>query len=351
MSETAVHTARDSYAADDRDRVGDFDETRLARLRPELMAYCYAMLGSLHDAEDVVQEVLIRAWRARQTYDPGIASVRTWVYRIATNACRSAVAGRRRRALPAGLSAAAADLSAELSRAEADPWLQPIPDRLVVTNDDDPALIVARRESVRLALVAALQGLPARQRAVFLLREVLELPASEVASQLGMSVAAVKSALQRARAQLPPSPDTFGQDPDDFRVVGRYVTAFETGDVELLTAVLREDITLQMPPIRAWFAGRGAVTAFVASHLIPASGLWRLTPVNTNGALGVATYARNSGRYLAHSIQVLELADGQIRSIVAFQDARLFAEYALPLEWHDDLAPLAKEWVSADPTT
>ena len=171
--------------------------------RGELVAYCYRMLGSFHEAEDLVQETMLRAWKARDRYDSTRASVRTWLYRIATNACLTALAHRSRRPLPSGLGAPAEDAYAPPADADLDvPWLRPIADALVTPESADPAVVVAARASLRLALIAGLQYLPARQRAVLILREVLDFPAAEVAEMLDTSVAAVKSTLQRARARL-----------------------------------------------------------------------------------------------------------------------------------------------------
>src|SRR4051794_10982265 len=218
--------------------------------RGELVAYCYRMLGSVHEAEDLVQETMLRAWKARDRYDRTRASVRTWLYRIATNVCLTALEGRARRPLPSGLGAPSEDPGAPLTPAFDIPWLQPFPDARFDTGV---------RADLRLALVAAMQALPPRQRAVLVLREVLEFSAAEVAAQLGTSVAAVNSALQRARDTLARSGD-LGEvaepgDPDVQTVIERYVQAFEAADVPALVRLLADDVVLEMPPVPLWYRG------------------------------------------------------------------------------------------------
>ena len=230
--------------------------------RGELLAHCYRMLGSLHDAEDLVQETMLRAWRFAGGYDESRGSVRTWLFRIATNACLSYLEGRQRRVLPVDLSGPShlPDVAKIEERLEI-PWLEPFPDALVLTGD--PSAVVEARESIRLAFIAALQHLPPRQRAVLILRDVLAMPAAEVAPLLETSVASVNSALQRARAQLAaasPSADGAGlvQPSDEVSrdLLDRYTAAFTTMDVEALKGTLREDALLQMPPFGEWLLGR-----------------------------------------------------------------------------------------------
>jgi RNA polymerase sigma-70 factor (ECF subfamily) len=218
--------------------------------RGELVAYCYRMTGSFHEAEDVAQETIVRAWQARDRYDPGRASVRTWLYRIATNACLTALEGRARRPLPSGLGPASDNPGAPLAPAADIPWLEPFPDARYDTGT---------RTDMRLALVAAVQVLPPRQRAVLVLREVLRFSAAEVAAQLGVTAAAVNSALQRARAALTDVAD-IGEiaepdDPEVRAVVQRYVRAFEAADVAGLVRLLTDDAVLEMPPVPLWYRG------------------------------------------------------------------------------------------------
>ncbi|MEV6390571.1 RNA polymerase subunit sigma-70 [Nocardia xishanensis] len=218
--------------------------------RGELVAYCYRMLGSVHEAEDVVQETMLRAWRARDRYDSTRASVRTWLYRIATNTCLTALDGRARRALPSGLGLASDDPDAELLPALDIPWLQPYP---------DSRFEISVRDDLRLALVAAMQLLPPRQRAVLILREVLEFSAAEVARQLDTTVAAVNSALQRARAALADVPGldhiTEPDDPEVRAVIHRYARAFEAADVTALVRLVTADAVMEMPPVPLWYRG------------------------------------------------------------------------------------------------
>ncbi len=226
--------------------------------RGELVAYCYRMLGSVHDAEDLVQETMLRAWKARDTYDPGRASVRTWLYRIATNACLTALEGRARRPLPSGLGAPSQDPLAPLRPSSDIPWLQPFP---------DARFDVGVRTDLRLALVAALQALPPRQRAVLILREVLGFSAAEVAGQLETTAAAVNSAMQRARAALA-DVDEPGEisEPDDPRaraVLESYVRAFESADVPGLVRLLAGEAVLEMPPVPLWYRGSADYAAFM----------------------------------------------------------------------------------------
>ena len=300
--------------------------------RRELLAHCYRMLGSYHDAEDAVQETLLRAWRGYDRFE-GRSSVRTWLYRIATRVCLTAADSRERRVLPAGIGSPETDGSAPLAaRRQEVPWLEPIPD---ATFAPDPADVVTSRETTRLAFVAALQSLPARQRAALLLRDVVGLSAAEVAEQLDLSVPAVTSALQRARAQVEQDqhPEEVVVGGVDETVLDKYVDAFERADLEALTALLRHDVQLQMPPIPTWFAGRDAVLAFFATRplRVPGDDRRRLLVTRANGCPAVGSYIRQEdGTYAPHSIQVLDTVDGQITHIYAFLDPELFAVFALP---------------------
>ncbi|MBO0870943.1 MAG: RNA polymerase subunit sigma-70 [Micromonosporaceae bacterium] len=315
----------------------DWDE-RYEAYRGDLLAHCYRMLGSVDEAEDLVQETLLRAWRAADRYDPQRASLRTWLHRIATNACLSALEGRGRRPLPSGLGPAGDDPQAPLVPRLDVPWLQPFPDaRLGDPRLGDPADAAQQRAGVRLALVAALQLLPARQRAALVLREVLQLPAAEVADALGSSVASVNSSLQRARAALQEAGPTLDQlrepaDPDERAVVDRYLTAFEAADVAGLTRLLADDVVLEMPPVPLWLAGRAHYGEFMQRVFAMRGTGWRLVPVPANGSPALAAYAPDpaNGGVRAHSLNVFTVANGLIRCCVTFADASVFGLFGLP---------------------
>ncbi len=314
----------------------DHDEfVRLAQdHRRELLAHCYRMLGSVDEAEDLVQETYLRAWRSYDTYEAR-ASLRTWLYRIATNACLTALEHRARRPLPAGLGAPAGAPGDPLGVQATDiPWLQPLPDVLV-----DPASVVSERGTLRLALVAALQHLPPRQRAVLILREVLAWRAHEVADALGTSTAAVKSTLQRARARLEevaPAEDLVAEPSSvgERALVERYMAAFANADVDGLARLLRDDIALDMPPYLIWFSGKKDVLGFLESKVFDVRGRARIhmVPVGANGQPAVAAYhLGQDGVLRAHSVQVLT-ADGDgdgIARITAFLDVGLFERFGL----------------------
>ena len=316
-----------------------------AQFRGELLAYCYRMLGSIDEAEDLVQETYLRAWRSFGGFE-GRASVRTWLYRIATNACLTALERRARRPLPAGLGAPDEDPAAPLVAGLEVPWLQPFPGAPAGSGDSaspgDPAAAVVAREGIRLAFVAALQYLSARQRAVLIMRDVLDWPAAEAADLLGMTTTAVNSALRRARDQiaaaLPAGSDAADvtglaepADPARRALLDRYAAAIENADASALAGLLREDIELEMPPLLTWFAGRDTVLRFVAASLLPGPGLLRLVPVTANGQPAFAVYEREpDGTFRAHAIQVLTVTDTGIARIVAFANPSLFAPFGLP---------------------
>jgi RNA polymerase sigma-70 factor, ECF subfamily len=304
--------------------------------RRELLAYCYRMLGSVHDAEDQVQETMLRAWRSYDDFE-GRSSLRTWLYRIATNSCLRALETRSRRPLPSDLSDPAADPYGALAAGRPDlDWLEPFPDALVTSGTADPAAVIGARSSTRLALIAALQYLPGRQRAVLILRDVLGWHAAEVAELLGISAAAANSALQRARARLAEA----GLTEDDLRepaeaadraLLDRYATAFETADVAALTELLRADAALEMPPQPYWFAGREQVLRFLQSRVLTTPGRFRLIATAANGQPAFAAYLRDGdGPYLAHAIQVLTVRSARVGRIVSFNDGRLLAAFGLP---------------------
>lgn len=303
--------------------------------RRELTAHCYRMLGSVDDAEELVQETYLRAWRSYGGFE-GRSSVRTWMYRIATNACLTALQRPVRRVLPSGLGAPSDDPASPpvLAGSEVS-WLQPIPDSLVTRESDDPAAIVSARASVRLALIASLQHLPARQRAVLLLREVLEFPAAEVAQMLEVSTPAVKSALQRARARLAenvPAPDQLAEPdaPEARALLNQYMHAFEHSDPEALERTLRDDAALEMTPARTWFAGKQTCMAYLRS-VIGAAGDWQMIPIGANGQPGAAAYRRAThGSYEPFAIVILTVATDGIARITLFGDTRLFDRYDFP---------------------
>lgn len=313
-------------------------ERGLEQHRAELTGYCYRMLGSVFEAEDAVQETLVRAWRAAERFE-GRSSLRSWLYRIATNVCLDCLNAGRRRARPMDLSPASHADAALPEPAGESLWVEPAPDVRVLPSAGDPADVVVSRESVRLAFVAALQHLPARQRAVLILREVLAWKAAETAELLGTTVASVNSALQRARATLaeagaaadsppPPPMDQAHQD-----LLSRYVDAFERYDLDLLTSLLHEDAVLNMPPYPLWLHGHEDIRAWFLGTGIGCKGS-RLLPVRVNGTTGFGQYrACHDGGYRPWAIQVLETEDGVITGLTSFLDtARLFPLFGLPLE-------------------
>ncbi len=315
--------------------------------RRELLAYCYRMLGSVDDAEDQVQETLLRAWRSYGEFE-GRSSLRTWLYRIATNTCLRALETRSKRPLPSGLGAPAEDPDGPLAALSTEvPWLQPIPDALTADGSADPAMVVSARASMRLALIAALQYLPARQRAVLILRDVLGWHAAEVADLLGVSTAAANSVLQRARAQLAqvaPAENDLREpaDSQDRALLDRYAAAFESADIAALTALLRADATLEMPPQPYWFAGREQVVRFLRSRVLTGPGKFVLVPTSANGQPAFAAYLRaGEGRFQAHGIQLLATRREQVTRILSFNDSRLIARFGLPAELSSDASVAA----------
>jgi RNA polymerase sigma-70 factor, ECF subfamily len=296
--------------------------------RGELLAYCYRMLGSFHDAEDLVQETMLRAWKARDQYDDSRASVRTWLYRIATNACLSALQGRARRPLPSGLGAASQDPGAALTPDFDIPWLQPFPDSRLDTGV---------RADMRLALVAAMQLLPPRQRAVLVLREVLEFSAAEVATQLGTTVPAVNSALQRARVALAEAGEvgevTEPDDPEVRSVIERYVQAFEAADVPALVRLLADAAVLEMPPVPLWYRGSHDYGLFMRRVFDMRGPGWVMRRLTASGQPALAAYAPEAGGgHRLHTLQVFTVAGGRVRRNVAFADSRVFAVFDLPAQ-------------------
>ena len=309
-------------------------EDQLELHRVELTAYCYRMLGSV-DAEDAVQETFIRAWRAFDRFE-GRSTVRSWLYRIATNVCFDMLESRKRRARPMDLGPAREPVADNLHTPDV-AWLEPIPDGRVVP-EGDPAEVIAARESVRLAFVAALQHLPPKQRAVLILREVLRWKASEVAELLETSVASVNSALQRARATLEAtelaetttSPSVETADAD---LLARYVAAFESYDMAALTDLIHEDATQSMPPYDLWLAGCDDILTWWLGPGIGCRGS-RVIPVESaNGAPAFGQYkpSESGSGYEAWALQVLEVEDGRIVELTFFLDTeRLFPLFGLP---------------------
>jgi RNA polymerase sigma-70 factor (ECF subfamily) len=304
--------------------------------RGELLAHCYRMLGSLHDAEDLVQETMLRAWRFAGGYDESRGSVRTWLYRIATNACLAYLEGRQRRVLPVDLNgpSPSPDIAKIGERLEI-PWLEPFPDALA--GSGDPSAVVEIRDSIRLAFIAALQHLPPRQRAVLIVRDVLAMSAAETASLLEMTVAAVNSALQRARAQLAavsPSADGAGlvQPPDEESrdLLDRYIAAFTSMDVEALKGTLREDALLQMPPFPQWFLGPDAIGQFLDSGWMRGAA-YRMVKTRANGQPAVGLYRSRDGEppEFLH-VQVLTITAAGIARIDGFHIDGLYAPFGLP---------------------
>jgi RNA polymerase sigma-70 factor (ECF subfamily) len=306
---------------------------RLEDHRRELTGYCYRMLGSPFDAEDAVQETLARAWRSYDTFD-GRASLRSWLYRIATNVCIDSLNGRTRRALPMDLTAAAPPVAASLGAPLPEQrWVFPIPDDRAVPLHGDPADVAVARESIRLAFVAALQHLPPRQRAVLILREVLRWTAEEVAGLLETSVAAVNSALQRARAALAERDVAVGGaavDSEQEDLLGRYVSAFERYDIPALVALLREDATQAMPPYEMWLRGAADIGRWMLGPGVGCRGS-RLVAVAANGTPAFAHYRRDpAGGHRPFSIQLIAAHGGRIRELTHFLEPRLFPLFGLP---------------------
>lgn len=303
--------------------------------RAELTAYCYRMLGSPFDAEDAVQEAFVRAWRNRDRFE-GRSAMRSWLYRIATNVCLDALKGRERRARPMDLGPATEPLESNLNARSAKEWIEPIPENLIAP-EKDPADLVVERESIRLAFVAALQQLPARQRAVLILREVLRWEASEVAELLDSSVASVNSALQRARATLAQS-NLSAADPlpalseTDRAMLDRYVAAFEKYDINALTSLIREDATQSMPPYDMWLRGRDDIFAWWFGPGIGCRGSRVIPTISANGSPAYGQYKPSpGGGYEPWALQVLELSGGRISELTFFLDtARIFPLFGLP---------------------
>jgi RNA polymerase sigma-70 factor (ECF subfamily) len=310
----------------------------LEQHRAELTAYCYRMLGSPFDAEDAVQDAFVRAWKSRDRFE-GRSAVRSWLYRIATNVCLDMLKSRQRRMRPMDLGPAVEPIESNLNVRSAKEWIEPIPENLIAP-DKDPADLAVERESIRLAFVAALQQLPARQRAVLILREVLRWEASEVGELLDTSVASVNSALQRARATLAQS-NVSTADPlpelsaADRAMLERYVKAFEQYDMAALTSLIREDASQSMPPFDMWLSGRDDILAWWVGPGNGCRGSRVIPVVGANGSPAFGQYKPSpNGGYEPWALQVLELKEGRIAEFTFFLDtARLFPLFGLPLEF------------------
>jgi len=314
-------------------RTGDV-ERRLEEHRRELTGYCYRMLASPFEAEDAVQETMIRAWRAFDRFE-GRSALRSWLYRIATNVCMDMLSSRSRRARPMDLGPAGEPIMENLHTLPEITWIEPIPDSMVA----DPADVAESRESIRLAFVAALQHLPPRQRAVLILCEVLRWQAKEVGELLDMSTASVNSALQRARATL----ETTGADaiatqrtvePGDRDLLERYVDAFQAYDIDRLTALIREDAHQSMPPFDLWLQGRENIFTWWLGPGIGCSGSRMLPAPAANGTVAFGQYkpSETGSGFDPWALQVIELgADGAIAELTFFLDTeRLFPMFGLP---------------------
>ncbi|WP_081286641.1 sigma-70 family RNA polymerase sigma factor [Mycobacterium asiaticum] len=309
---------------------GDFS-AHAEPYRRELLAHCYRMTGSLHDAEDLVQETLLRAWKSFDRFE-GKSSVRTWLHRIATNTCLTALEGRQRRPLPTGLGAPSSDPTDELVERAEVPWLEPLPQAA-----EDPSDIVGSRESVRLAFVAALQHLSPRQRAVLLLRDVLQWKAAEVAEAIGTSTVAVNSLLQRARTQMDavaPSADDRLVAPDSAEaqdLLARYIAAFESYDIDKLVDLFTAEAIWEMPPYTGWYQGARDIIALIHQQC-PAElpGDMRMIPFEANGQPGAAMYMRSGEHHVPFQLHVLDIRPDGVSHVVAFLDGSLFAKFGLP---------------------
>ncbi len=310
--------------------------------RRELQLHCYRILGSLQDAEDVVQETLLRAWRRLDTFE-GRAPLRAWLYKIATNACFDALEKRPRRVLPTA-QYAPADPRQPFAPPVAEPiWLEPYPDDLIAEPETGPEARYSLRESVSLAFLAALQSLPPRQRAVLILCDVLDWRASEAAQLLNITVSAVNSALHRARVTIHhryqardrEAVSNASLDNRLRQLLDRYVQVWEAADVDGLVELLREDATLSMPPLPTWYAGRKAIVTAAQAMIFAgdARGRWLMRPIRANRQPACAVYQRDeAGVYHAFGISVLTVEQDRVAEIITFIDPALFKRFDLPLE-------------------
>jgi RNA polymerase sigma-70 factor (ECF subfamily) len=309
----------------------------LEQFRVEITGYCYRMLGSAFEADDAVQDTMVRAWKALDRFE-GRSSLRSWLYRIATNVCFDQLDGRQRRARPMDLGPATSAQAPSLEVLPEATWITPVPDDRVLPPDGDPAELAVARDTIRLAFVAALQHLPPRQRAVLILREVLAWQASEVADLLDSSVASVNSALQRARATLAERDPTDAEplpplDDDDRELLRRYVDAFERYDMAALTEVIKDDASQSMPPFEMWLQGRADILTFWQGPGAACEGS-RLLPTTANGMPAFAQYRPSGpgGAFEPWALQVLELRDDGIGEFTMFLDTdRVFPLFGIPV--------------------
>jgi RNA polymerase sigma-70 factor (ECF subfamily) len=304
--------------------------------RRELLAHCYRMLGSVHDAEDLVQETYLRAWRSYDRFE-GRSSLRTWLHRIATRACLTALESRSRRPLPTGLGNPSGDPADDLVERPEVPWLEPVPDAMVGADGNDPASIVTSRETIRLALIAALQHLPPRQRAVLILRDVLQWKAAEVADLLDTTTVAVNSTLQRARAQLEqvaPTEEKIHEPtgPEQRELLDRYVAAFEDKDIQKIVDLFTKDAVWEMPPFTGWYQGAETIGRLIDTQC-PARGPgdMRLVATQANGQPAFGVYMRgDDGAHRPFQLHVLAVTDEGVGHVACFFDLSLFATFGLP---------------------
>jgi RNA polymerase sigma-70 factor (ECF subfamily) len=320
-------------AVDDTPLEPDALERELEAHRRELTGYCYRMLGSGFEAEDAVQETMVKAWKGIDGFE-GRAALRSWLYRIATNVCLDMLRGPQRRARPMDLGPASPADTALGAVEPENAWIQPIADGRVVPSDGDPAELAASRESIRLAFVAALQHLPPRQRAVLILREVLRWHADEVAELLETTVASVNSALQRARATLAAGEVDAGEpqqvDAEQAELLARYVDAFERYDITSLVALIHEDATFSMPPFALWLRGPVEIGRWYLGQGIGCEGS-RLVATVANGSAAFGAYKpAGPGSWEPFALQIIETSGGRISGLHHFLYPKLFTEFGLP---------------------
>jgi RNA polymerase sigma-70 factor (ECF subfamily) len=313
---------------------GTIRAEELDQYRRELTGYCYRMLGSIYEAEDAVQDTMLRAWRALHRFEDR-SGLRPWLYRIATNVCLDMVKGRARRALPIEVVPAGTAAGRLIDARPEVTWIQPAPDGSILPMGGDPAEQAVSRESVRLAFIAALQHLAPRQRAVLILRDVLNWRSSEVAALLDTSPDAVNSALRRARAAVEPiDRETARREPSesDRQLLASYVDAFERQDVDALVSLLREDAIVEMPPFELWLTGRDNIRRWLVA--VDALSDHLLVPVRANASPAFAVYRPEvpGGPPRAFGIHALDIVDGRISAIHSFIDPALLPRFGLPLE-------------------
>ena len=303
--------------------------------RRELTAHCYRMTGSISDAEDMVQETYLRAWRAFEDFE-GRSSLRTWLYRIATNVCLTNLETKSRRPMPTGLGLPGAQAGDELVEASEVPWLEPVPDVMVDVANVDPAQVVGNRDAIRLAFVAALQHLPPRQRAVLILRDVLRWSAKETAGALDTSVPAVNSALQRAHAQLAEKQLSEGTvedelSPEHEAMLERYVRAFWDKDVNALVTMLAHDAVWEMPPFMSWYSGAENIAALIDHQCPGRTHDMPMLRTQANGQPAYGLYMRRpEGHFTPFQLQVISIVEGKVQHVAAFFSPALFERFGLP---------------------